>query len=459
MGQPRQKDAKGRELRAVSLFSGCGGMDLGFLRAGFQILRSIDNDPAAVAVHARNFGHAAYVGDVTDVDFRQWRNELGYVDVVLGGFPCQGFSKAGPKRADDPRNSLYRAMRDAVQFLEPAYFVAENVEGLAQNFGGRYLELIQDDFRRVGYEVSVSLLDAIGYGVPQHRRRIFFAGRRIDSPAAACRWPDPRCAVVVRNGETGRPRAMSSSLHGVMRDDLPLTEPRTISQAIGDLRDLSAQVADHEIDRNWPHYYDYVIKSIGPGQKLCNVRHGPESVRTWDIPEAFGPVSAAERVILEVIARNRRHKRYGTIPNGNPLPVPVIERLSGLREIQPVLDDLCRRGFAKKKNNGYDLLGALFCSGLFKRPTWNAPSPTVLTNFGSPRYFLHPLEDRPFSLREAARLQGFPDDVEFTSAGVSLPDGYRLVGNAVPPPLAEALAVAVRTSMASNGREAHGRVG
>ncbi len=456
----RGREAKGHELRAVSLFGGCGGMDLGFRRAGFQILRSIDNNPAAAAVHVHNLGPTAYLGDVTDVDFGQWRDEFGSVDVVLGGFPCQGFSKAGPKRADDPRNSLYRAMRDAVQFLEPAYFVAENVEGLAQNFGGQYLELIQDDFRQAGYEVSVNLLDAIGYGVPQHRRRIFLVGRRINSPAAAYRWPDPEYAVVVRNGETGRPRAMPSWLHGIKQDGpFALNDPLTISHAISDLRELSEQVADHQIDKNWPGYYDHVIKSIGQGQKLCNVRHGPESVRTWDIPEAFGPVSAAERTILEVIARNRRHKQYGSIPNGNPLPVAVIERLSGLHDLGPVLDDLCRRGFAKKKNNGYDLLGALFCSGLFKRPTWNAPSPTVLTDFGNPRYFLHPLEDRPFSLREAARLQGFPDDFEFTSAGVSLPDGYRLVGNAVPPALAEALAVAVRTSMTSRGREAHGQVG
>ena len=439
-------------LRTVSLFSGCGGMDLGFTQAGFRIIRAIDSDPAAIAVHATNIGSGAEIGDITKVDFSAWRRDLGPIDVVLGGFPCQGFSKAGPKRADDPRNILYRAMSDAVRILQPTYFVAENVEGLAQNYGGRYLQSIQSDFREIGYEISVDLVDAIGFGVPQHRRRIFFVGRRVNSTARHFRWPEASYSVRVRNGESGRPRSMSSALHGLMQDGLfSLDEPLSIRDAISDLRSLDTKADDHEINSHWPEKYKYIIKAVGPGQKLCNVRHGPESVRTWDIPQAFGYVSAEERIILETIARNRRHKQYGTIPNGNPLPVSVIEDLTGMRDVEPTLIDLCARGFAKKKNDGYDLLGALFCSGLFKRPDWDAPSPTVLTVFANPRYFLHPLEDRPFSLREVARLQGFPDDFRFLSAGVTLTDGYRLVGNAVPPPLAKALALSVAESLASIG--------
>jgi DNA (cytosine-5)-methyltransferase 1 len=457
-------------FRAVSLFSGCGGMDLGFAGAGFAVVRAVDLDPAAAAVHAANFGTPAMRGDVTGTDFAAWRRELGPVDVVLGGFPCQGFSKAGPKRADDPRNGLYRAMLGAVRELRPACFVAENVEGLAQNFGGRYLEEISGDFGRLGYQVAVALIDAIGYGVPQHRRRIFFVGTAAGMAPAG--WPQPGCAVRVRNGETGRPRSMPSALHGLLGPDggaapggaapggaapggaAPdrgpwLAEPVPVSAAIGDLRSLDARVPDHQVITGWPARYEAIIKAIGPGQKLCNVRHGPESVRTWDIPQAFGPVTAAERDILEAIARNRRHRKYGTIPNGNPLPVPVIEELTGQRDLGPVLDGLCQRGFAKALNGGYDLRGGLFCSGQFRRPAWDAPAPTVLTGFGNPRYFLHPLEDRPFSLREAARLQGFPDTFVLRPPGVSLPDAFRLVGNAVPPPLARALASQVAAALAA----------
>jgi len=452
-------------FRAVSLFCGCGGMDLGFAGAGFAVVRAVDLDPAAAAVHAANFGAPAVRGDVTGTDFAAWRRELGPVDVVLGGFPCQGFSKAGPKRADDPRNGLYRAMLGAVRELRPACFVAENVEGLAQNFGGRYLEEISGDFGRLGYQVAVALIDAIGYGVPQHRRRIFFVGTAAGMAPAG--WPRPGCAVRVRNGETGRPRSMPSALHGLLGPDASsapggaapggaaadrgpwLAEPVPVSAAIGDLRSLDARVPDHQVITGWPARYEPIIKAIGPGQKLCNVRHGPESVRTWDIPQAFGPVTAAERDILEAIARNRRHRKYGTIPNGNPLPVPVIQELTGQRDLGLVLDGLCQRGFAKALTGGYDLRGGLFCSGQFRRPAWDAPAPTVLTGFGSPRYFLHPLEDRPFSLREAARLQGFPDTFVLRPPGVSLPDAFRLVGNAVPPPLARALAGQVAAALAA----------
>ena len=85
--------------------------------------------------------------------------------------------------------------------------------------------------------------------------------------------------------------------------------------------------------------------------------------------------------------------------------------------------------YIKAKEDGYDLKGAMFCSGLFKRPKWDEPSPTVLTNFHNPRYFLHPSEYRPFTLRECARLQGFDDTFLFHGDGsiYSLEDGYRLV--------------------------------
>jgi DNA (cytosine-5)-methyltransferase 1 len=431
--------------QVVSLFSGCGGMDLGFADSGFNIVRALDNDPAAVAVYKRNLGSAVSLGDATEQDFMQWSSELGDVDVVLGGFPCQGFSKAGSKRKTDPRNELYRAMRDAVAAIRPKVFVAENVEGLAQNYKGEVLSQIHSDFKAIGYRVHLTLVDASSFGIAQHRRRILFVGLREGQSGGTFEWPAPSRVVRVRNGETRRPKAMQTAIHGLIADGLfALPEPATISDAIGDLRSLLTAVPDHEIVDNWPGYYQEVIKAIGPGQKLCNVRNGPESVRTWEIPNAFGEVSGEEKLILETIARNRRHKKYGTIPNGNPLPVDVIEELTGIGNVLSALESLEGRGFVKPKNGGYDLLGAMFCSGIFKRPRWEEPAPTVLTNFWNPRYFIHPIEDRPFTLREAARLQGFPDDFEFCSAGVDLVDGYRLVGNAVPPPLAAAVAGCVR---------------
>lgn len=197
--------------------------------------------------------------------------------------------------------------------------------------------------------------------------------------------------------------------------------------------ELNECIPDHHVTNDWPKKYEAVFNAIKQGQKLCNVRHASTSVYTWEIPEVFGEVKQRERIILETISKYRRHKKYGDIPNGNPLPVDEIERRSGLSEVKAEIASLISKGYLKEKDGKYDLKGAMFCSGLFKRPVWDEPSPTVLTNFHNPRYFLHPLEDRPFSLRECARLQGFPDTFVFTCSDskVDLVSGYRLVGNAV----------------------------
>lgn len=435
-----------QRLTAVSLFCGAGGLDLGFQQAGFRIVYAADSDPAAVACHARNVSADCRVRDVTTAEFRSDLRRVGTVDVVLGGFPCQGFSKAGPKRADDDRNTLYRAMRDAVGLLHPRLFIAENVDGLKQNFAGSYLALIQSEFEAAGYSVEHRILDAAAFGVPQHRRRIFFVGTRAGG-TDRFRWPRPTHAAVARNGEfriTGFESASSGPPERLRR-------PRTIRDAIHNLVGLDTRIPDHRVTGDWPQKYSAVFKAIGPGQKLCNVRHSPASVYTWEIPEVFGRTTIQERVVLETIAKHRRHREYGEIPNGNPLSSDVISALSGLplSTTRTCVRALLRTGYLKVLDDKVDLKGAMFCSGLFKRPCWDAPAPTVLTNYHSPRYFLHPSEDRPFSLRECARLQSFPDSFVFAdeSVGVSLMDGYRLVGNAVPPLLARALATEARRAM------------
>lgn len=422
----------------VSLFTGCGGLDLGFHEAGFDSIYAADNDPAAIAVYRKNLGPFAYVRDVTTLEFHSEIQTLGYADVVLGGFPCQGFSKAGPKKQGDQRNVLYMEMRETIATLKPRIFVAENVDGLSQNFGGAYLRAIIEDFTKVGYRVEHRIVDAVAYGVPQHRRRVLFVGVRADQPDFV--WPIATHSLPRRNGESDIDDSMPSLWDPPRTFDLKPAV--SIHNALADIPTLGS-VEDHHVTNNWPEKYESVFKAIGPGQKLCNVRHAPSSVYTWQIPEVFGEITPTQQVILETIGRHRRHRRYGDIPNGNPLSVADIEALLGLDVDVTDMQALAQLGYLKQLENKYDLKGAMFCSGLFKRPLWNEPSPTVLTNFHNPRYFLHPTENRPFTLRECARLQGFPDSFHFTNAGVTLEDGYRLVGNAVPPPISRALAKAI----------------
>jgi DNA (cytosine-5)-methyltransferase 1 len=419
-------------LRVVSVFCGCGGLDYGFKQAGFELVYACDSDPAAVDCYFRNVDSKVFLRDVQSDQFHADIDQLAGCDVVLGGFPCQGFSKAGPKVEADERNTLYVEMKRVVGRLRPKLFIAENVDGLSQNYRGTYLKRILSEFRQLGYDVSHLLVDAVSYGVPQHRRRIIFVGTRQDGPSFD--WPTPTHDFKPRNGEC-KVASAGPTLFDFGGDCPPPRQrgPVTIRESIGDLLDLDSDTADHVVAGDWPTKYELVFCRIREGQKLCNVRHAPSSVYTWEVPEVFGEVSPRETKVLETISRHRRHKQHGNIPNGNPLPIAEIERLSGLESTRPEIDSLLEKRYLKEIEGKYDLKGAMFCSGLFKRPRWDEPSPTVLTNFHNPRYFLHPKLNRPFSLRECARLQTFPDTFRFVSEKVNLIDGYRLVGNAVPP--------------------------
>jgi DNA (cytosine-5)-methyltransferase 1 len=163
-------------------------------------------------------------------------------------------------------------------------------------------------------------------------------------------------------------------------------------------------------------------------------------VYTWQVPEVFGKVSKKEVLILETIAKNRRKKIYGDIPNGNPLCIDEIAKLSSSTISKEEIKALESKGYLKEINGKYDIKGAMFCSGLYKRPLWDEPSPTIITLFYNPRFLVHPSEDRPLSIRECARLQSFPDNFHFQNSGISVEDSYRLIGNAVAPALAYQIA-------------------
>ena len=425
--------------KVVSLFSGAGGLDLGFSNAGFEIIGAADAHPAAVATYNHNLGRHAHLVDVTQSDFSDFLDSVGACDLLLGGFPCQGFSKAGPKRKDDLRNSLYVAMIEAMRVLQPSIFLAENVDGLSQNYSGAILEQIVSDCEQVGYSVQWKIVDAEWFGVPQHRRRVFIVGVRSDLvERVRFDWPVAEHWPVRRNGE--RDWAMD---YPSWAPDEELRPPKTLREAIAGAEGQS----DHVVKKVGDEKAAQILRHIGPGKKLCNARHDATSVKTWDIPEVYGPTSSRERLVLETIARNRRHKKWGSIPNGNPLPRTAISVLAGIEVTHKELVDLKKRGFLKTAGGKWDIVGAMFASGYYKRPELDLPSPTVLTGFHDARFMAHPIENRPFSIREVARIQTFPDDFEFLGAGITIESAYMLIGNAVPPKLAFAMAISIREAL------------
>ncbi|MGI0026899.1 MAG: DNA cytosine methyltransferase [Nitrosopumilaceae archaeon] len=172
-------------MRAVSLFSGCGGLDLGLVRAGFEILVANDIMPSAVKTYEKNVGSNIVLGDIREEETR--RKILSFVnsadvDLVVGGPPCQGFSTLGDKLSSDPRNNLLDAFADMVSILNPKFFLMENVKSMTTMYGGQFKDHVIQKFSELGYSVQYTILNASDYGVPQNRERVFFFGTKYDSP-------------------------------------------------------------------------------------------------------------------------------------------------------------------------------------------------------------------------------------------------------------------------------------
>lgn len=161
----------------VSLFSGCGGMDLGFIEAGFDVVWANEIFKGAVDTYRHNIGDHIVEKDIRDVK----SNEVPNSTVIIGGFPCQGFSVANTGRnEDDERNGLYLEFVRLIKEKKPQIFVAENVKGILTLGKGKIFEMIKKDFAEVGYDVRHEVLLAADYGVPQKRERVFIVGIRND---------------------------------------------------------------------------------------------------------------------------------------------------------------------------------------------------------------------------------------------------------------------------------------
>lgn len=164
-------------MKIVSLFSGAGGLDFGLKSAGHKIIWANDIFSDAVATYRLNIGTHIVERDISKIRAR----EIPDPDVVVGGFPCQGFSVANWGRtASDPRNQMYREMLRVVRSKRPAFFIGENVKGLISIGGGHMLKLILKEFGALGYDVRWHVINAADYGVPQLRMRLLILGVRRD---------------------------------------------------------------------------------------------------------------------------------------------------------------------------------------------------------------------------------------------------------------------------------------
>jgi DNA (cytosine-5)-methyltransferase 1 len=181
------KKKKEKKYTVVSLFAGAGGLDLGFDHQGFKVLWANDIDKDACETY-RLWSEAEVIqGDIGLMDL----DEIPTAHVITGGFPCQGFSLAGPRKIDDKRNVLYKHFVNLVAYKQPCAFVAENVKGILTLGDGTIIEAIIEDFSLRGYNVFPSLVNAADYGVPQDRWRVIMIGIRKDLNINHFEFPKP----------------------------------------------------------------------------------------------------------------------------------------------------------------------------------------------------------------------------------------------------------------------------
>ena len=174
------------EMTFVDLFCGAGGLSKGLEMAGLQGICGLDFFKEACMTYNRNFSHPFINGDIKEeknkkLFYETVRKQLNgrKLNIVAGGFPCQGFSMAGNRIIDDPRNSLYKELIEIVKELKPDFVICENVKGLRTMLGGLVEKKILSDFKDIGYEMNVATLCAADYYTPQKRERVIFIGNRI----------------------------------------------------------------------------------------------------------------------------------------------------------------------------------------------------------------------------------------------------------------------------------------
>ena len=174
------KFRKKNNLNVVDMFSGCGGLSLGFQMAGYNIKSIIDCDKDSLETAKANNLADHYLNldlfkDSWLEDFSKEIN-LKEIDIIIAGPPCQGFSLTGPRKLDDKRNQLYKAVYDLVSKSKPKAFLIENVKGMATLYKGKVKEDIVKQFLSLGYKVSTKILNSKDFGVPQSRERLFYIG-------------------------------------------------------------------------------------------------------------------------------------------------------------------------------------------------------------------------------------------------------------------------------------------
>lgn len=355
-------------MNVIDLFSGCGGLSLGFIKDGYVVKKAVEFDAGIANTYKKNHPEVdVIVDDIRNIDQSGTFKE-GDADVIIGGPPCQGFSMAGARIRtgfiDDPRNYLFKHYFNVVKTVKPKAFVMENVKGIMTMQDGKIFEEILRIFSDAEmldgqpYKINYKVVKATEFGVPQKRERMIIIGTQVSDFDFDELWEETK--------------------QDVLRDYPHYFDVVTVKDAIGN---LGATTIDGNIENPIPiTEYQKYLSSTGCG--LSNHTKTNHS-----------------RVAIDRMSR---------VANG--------ENFTAL---------------AETINSVH--------SGSYGRLCWEEQAPTITTRFDTPAggRFIHPIEDRTLSPREAARIQSFPDDFIFYGNKTSI---CKQIGNAVPPKVSYFLA-------------------
>lgn len=462
---------RGEEARVLDLFAGAGGISLGFRRAGFDIAGALELDPLAALTHATNFhrdadnfGAHARPRDMTKMDPQDLVDELGLgpvgdaIDVLVGGPPCQAYARVGRAKlrevADhpeafrvDPRGNLYLRYLAYVRELRPLAVLIENVPDILHYAHTNIAQEIVEALDDLGYVARYSLINTAFHGVPQMRDRVFLIGYRREL-ARPVRFPAATHRIELPPGYAGT-RAVALryvdrlGMSGYQEPDLgndDLPHAVTAEEALADLPFLlgsSVSRGARRFDELIPYRpnvalspYARLMRQDWPGFA------GGEGV--WD-----HAIRALPRD-LQTFAEMREGAEY---PEAHATAARIARRMAaeqGLREGSAAFDHLWRQVVPP-----YD-------TGKFPNRWWKLrrdfPSRTLLAHLGKDSYsHIHydAAQARTISVREAARLQSFPDGFSFCG---TMNPAFRQIGNAVPPLMAFGLAEVIQEDLVAAAR-------
>lgn len=383
--------------KLIDLFSGVGGISQGFHWGGFETVLANEYDPSIGKAYQANFPDTpSIISDIRELDFEKimdlYEIEKGSVDVIAGGPPCQGFSMANRKRIlEDDRNLLFLEFVRAVQVFQPKCFLIENVMGMtaekiAVSRGSvSVVNSMTDYFNDLGYQISFQSFKSEEHGVPQMRRRVIVIGTRLED-----KFQDLKFGKIgnlkkeyLSKEELIKSKDNQSGLFELEIDE-SLRHPTTVWDAISDLPQISHGEGEEKMK--------YASRAKNDYQKLMRQKS------KWVTNHKSTPHST------EALKR-----------------IKLVQQGQNFRDLPPNLQ-------TKSVH-----------SGAYGRLTADYITPTITTRFDTPSTgrVIHPFLDRTLTVREAARLQSFPDHFKFVGTRTSQ---GKQVGNAVPPLVAKNIA-------------------